>query len=140
MKLVDANVLLYAVNRSSSAHDASRRWLQDALGGNEAVGLPWVCLLAFVRISTNPRIFDSALSADEAMDGVDAWLSSPISVMVEPTPRHAGLLRSLLSRSGTAGNLTMDAHLAALALEQDAEVVTWDRDLARFDVRVVVPG
>ncbi|HQR25477.1 MAG TPA: type II toxin-antitoxin system VapC family toxin [Nocardioides sp.] len=139
MKIVDANVLLYAVNEDTPPHDACRTWLQQALTGTEAVGLPWTSLLAFVRISTNPRVFAHPLTAAEASDLVLAWLSQPAAVTVDPTPRHAALLADLLRQAGTAGNLTNDAHLAALALEHNADVVTMDRDLARFQVRVVVP-
>lgn len=140
MKLVDANVLLYAINRPSPWYDESRSWLTNALSEGEAVGFPWTTLLAVVRLSTHRNIFDKPLTATQAMDVVDAWLASPVAVTVEPTVRHAAVLRSLLETVGTAGNLTTDAHLAALAIEYRAEVVTWDRDLARFGVSVVVPG
>lgn len=140
MKIVDANVLLYAVNRQSQHHDASRDWLLRHLSGSEAVGLPWSSLLAFVRISTSRRVFEAPLSASQAMIVVERWLEAPVAITLEPTARHTGLLRSMLEKSGTAGNLTTDAHLAALAVEHAAEVVTFDRDLERFGVAVVVPG
>lgn len=140
MKLVDANVLLYAVNEDSGPHVACRDWLRDALTGTEAVGLPWTSLLAFVRVSTHPRIFAAPLTIDQATELMLLWLQQPAAVTVEATPRHASVLADLLRQAGTAGNLTNDAHLAALALEHNADVVTLDRDLARFQVRVVVPG
>ena len=140
MKLVDANVLLYAINRASPQHEDSRAWLTRSLSAGEAVGFPWTSLSAVVRLSTHRSIFDQPLTATQAMDVVDAWLASPVAVTVEPTVRHALVLRSLLETVGTAGNLTTDAHLAALAIEHRAEVVTWDRDLARFGVSVLVPG
>lgn len=139
MKIVDANVLLYAVNRQAQTHETSHRWLVQALSGDEAIGLPWTSLLAFVRISTSHRVFASPLSAAEAMDLVESWIRAVPVVAVEPTTRHTALLRSLLDQAGTAGNLTTDAHLAALAIEHRAEVVTFDRDLERFGVDVVVP-
>jgi toxin-antitoxin system PIN domain toxin len=140
MKLVDANVLLYAINRTSPWYDDSRRWLTDALSGGEGVGFPWTTLLAVVRLSPSGTVFPPPLTAPQAMDVIDAWLASPVAVTVEPTERHATVLRSLLVGVGTAGNLTTDAHLAAMAIEHCAEVVTWDRDPARFGVSVVVPG
>ncbi len=140
MKVVDANVLLYAINRASPRYDDSRSWLTNALSGGEAVGFPWTSLLAVIRISTNRSVFPSPLTVSEAMDLVDAWLASPVAVAVEPTRRHPAVLRSLLVGVGTAGNLTTDAHLAAMAIEHSADVVTWDRDLTRFGVAVVVPG
>ena len=140
MKLVDANVLLYAINRASPWCEDSRTWLTVALSEGEAVGFPWTTLLAVIRLATHRSVFDKPLTATQAMDVVDAWLASPVAVTVEPTVRHAAVLRSLLETVGTAGNLTTDAHLAALAIEHRADVVTWDRDLARFGVSVIVPG
>lgn len=139
MKLVDSNVLIYAVNGSMRQHEPAREWLVRALGGPESVGLPWTTLLAFIRVVTNPRVFPDPHSVPEAIDTVEGWLSSPVAVPVDPSPRHLAILGDLLNRAGTAGNLTADAHLAALAIENRAEVVTFDRDLERFGVRVVVP-
>ena len=140
MKIVDANVLLYAVNADSAHHDRAKRWLHGALIGNEAIGFPWVSLLAFVRVSTNPRIFVSPLSVSAAFDVIDSWLGQPPSTVPAPTTRHAAVLRGLLEEAGAAGNLTADAHVAALAIEHSADVVTFDRDFARFAVRVHIPG
>ena len=139
MKVVDANVLLYAVNADGLHHDTARRWLTSALLGNEAIGFPWVSLLAFVRVSTNPRIFASPLPISAAFDLVDSWLGQPPSTVPVPTARHAALLRGLLEQTGAAGNLATDAHLAALAMEHSADVVTFDRDFGRFGVRMHIP-
>lgn len=139
MRIVDANVLLYAVNRQSPQHDSAHGWLTEALSGRESIGLPWVSLLAFIRISTNPRVFPHALPVAEACAVVESWSGAPAAVPVHPTSRHASLLRGLLQQAGTAGNLTTDAHLAALALEHGATVVTFDRDFERFDVGVHRP-
>jgi len=130
--IVDANVLLYAVDRKSAHHEPARSWLDDALGGNEAVGLAWIALLAFIRVGTNPAILPTPMTIDEATAQVEAWLGAPAAVAAHPTPRHAALLRGLLRESGTGGNLTTDAHLAALAVEHGADVVSYDRDFARF--------
>lgn len=139
MKIVDANVLLYAVNRQSVQHDAAHRWLSAALSGNEVVGLPWVSLLAFIRLSTSRRIFASPLTPVDAMALVESWLSRPAAVTVEPTSRHLSILRGLLEQAGTAGNLTTEAHIAALAIEHGGAVVSFDRDFERFGIRVQLP-
>jgi toxin-antitoxin system PIN domain toxin len=130
--IVDANVLLYAVDRASAHHDSARSWLDGSLAGTEAVGLAWIALLAFIRIGTNASILPTPMTPDQATGQVEAWLGAPAAVVAHPTPRHASLLRGLLRDTGTAGNLTTDAHLAALALEHGADIVSYDRDFARF--------
>lgn len=132
MKLVDANVLIYAVNEDAFHHYASRRWLDDALSGATTVGFAWVVLLAFVRLTTKVGMFPTPLSVESSMDRVDAWLSRTAAVLVEPTSRHSHLLRELMSAAGSGGNLVNDAHLAALALEHRSTIVTYDTDFARF--------
>jgi toxin-antitoxin system PIN domain toxin len=139
--IVDANVLLYTVDETSAQHHGARRWLEAALAGTESIGFAWVVLLAFVRIASNPSIYPHPLSTDAAMGQVEAWLKAPAAVVVHPTQRHAGLLRGVLTDSGTAGNRTTDAHLATLALEHRADLVSYDRDFARFrDLRHRLPG
>lgn len=141
MVIVDANVLLYAVNSADPRHEESRSWLDGSLGGAEAVGLAWAALLAFIRVGTSAAILPDPLSTEEATAQVEAWLGAPAAVVAQPTARHAGLLRGLLRDSGTAGNLTSDAHLAALAIEHGADIVSYDRDFARFPgVRARLPG
>ena len=141
MKIVDANVLLYAVNRDASHHDVARSWLDDALSGREAVAFAWVVLLAFLRLGTSSRVFPKPLPVEGATAVVEFWLDQPASVIVHPTNRHLSLLRGLLHTAGTAANLVSDAHLAVLALEHGAEVVSFDRDFQRFDgVRLLVPA
>jgi len=132
MRLVDANVLLYAANRDAPTHERARAWLDEALGDSEPVGFAWTVLLAFVRLSTHPGVFPRALRASDATSVVEEWLSQPPAVVVEPTARHLGLLRGLLGETGSAANLVNDAHLAALAFEHGAEVVSFDRDFQRF--------
>jgi len=132
MVLVDANVLVYAVNESMTHHARAKRWVEEALNGTESVGFAWIVLLAFIRLSTLPAVFPSPLDVTTALDVVDAWLSARPAVVVHPTARHAALLRGLLVHTGTAGNLVTDAHLAALAVEHGARVCTFDRDFSRF--------
>jgi uncharacterized protein len=132
VRLVDANVLLYAVNSASEHHVASRRWLDAALSGADTVGLAWVPLLAFVRLTTKVGLFPSPLRPDEALRQVSDWCGAPAAVMVGPTARHADVLAGLLARVGTGGNLVNDAHLAALAIEHRAGIVSYDSDFGRF--------
>lgn len=141
MVVVDANVLLYAVDSASADHERSRSWLDSSLAGAEAIGLAWVALLAFLRIGTNPSVLPTPMSVDEATAQIEAWLGAPAAVAVQPTARHADLLRGLLRETGSAGNLTTDAHLAVLAIEHGAEIVSYDRDFGRFPgVRHRLPG
>lgn len=140
MKVVDTNVLLNSVNEDSNDHAAAGRWLNDALSGAEAVAFPWVVLVGFTRISTHPRVFDTPLPVPEALEHVETWLANDPATVVAPTVRHFGIWSGLLNKVGTAGNLTTDAHIAALALEHGAEVVTFDRDFARFGVRHLIPS
>ena len=130
--IVDANVLLYAVDRSAHFHDAARRWLEAALNGDERVGLPWPTLLAFQRIATHPRASDRPLSPSEAWGHVEAWLAAPAAWIPEPGPRHADILKALILDGDLRGNLVSDAHLAAIAVENGTGVCSFDSDFARF--------
>jgi len=140
MKLVDANVLLYSVNSDAPHHDKSRRWLDNALSGDDTVAFAWIALLAFVRLSTKVALFPSPLGVDAALDRVDAWLGAPSAVVIEPTTDHARIVRSLLGPLGVGGNLVNDAHLAALAVENRCAIVSYDHDFTRFEgIRVEQP-
>jgi uncharacterized protein len=132
VKLVDANVLLYAVDEGSPHHEAAQPWLEEQLSGPETFAFAWAVLLAFIRLATNPRVFENPLNGEEALDLVDSWLGQPNATVLHPTDRHSQLLRELLAPLGTAGNLTSDAHLAALAIEHGAELCSGDADFARF--------
>lgn len=132
MNIVDANVLLYAVNASTDRHDEARSWLDGQLTGRSSVGFSWLALLAFLRLSTRPGLFPSPLPVEGAIDRVGEWLAQPTSVVLEPTAQHWQVLRNLLLSTGTGGNLTSDAHLAALAIEHRGTVVTYDSDFGRF--------
>ena len=132
MKLVDANVLLYAVNEADPKHPGSRRWLDDALNGDETVAFAWLALLAFLRLLTRVGLFPHPLSTDEACTRIDAWTSQPPSVILEPTSRHLAVITDLLAGTGAGANLVSDAHLAALAVEHGATVVSYDSDFSRF--------
>ena len=141
MWLVDANVLLYAVNRASVHHATSRSWLDSALAGREQVGFAWTVVLAFLRLATHPAVFPRPLTVEQATATVRGWLAQPAAEIVEPTSRHVDVLAGLLAEAGTAANLVNDAHLAALAVEHDAVLVTFDADSGRFGgVRWGRPG
>jgi uncharacterized protein len=133
MKVVDANVLIYAVDEDSPQHEPARRWLDGALGGNEAIGFAWIVALAFLRLTTRAGLFAKPLSLAQAVEVMEGWLSQPPAVLLQPTGRHLNVLHGLLKPLGTAGNHVSDAHLAALALEHGAQVVSFDSDFARYD-------
>jgi uncharacterized protein len=132
VKLPDLNLLLYAVDESSARHGPARAWVEERLSGAETFALAWAVLLAFIRLTTSSRVFQSPLTPSQALDLVDSWLAQPCATVVHPTSRHAPVLRQLLEPLGTAGNLTTDAHLAALAIEHGAELCSTDTDFSRF--------
>ena len=132
MKLVDANVLLYAVDRGAEHHRVAKAWLDAAIGGPETVLMPWVSLLAFVRLVTHPSVYEHPLLVAQALNVVDGWLAAPAVIAPEPDARHSTRLRELLDATGRGGNLVNDAHLAALALQHRASVITFDSDFGRF--------
>ena len=132
MMLIDANLLLYAYDPRAAEHEASKRWLEAALTGPQLVRFAWVTLWAFLRISTNARVFERPLSMAEAVAIVSTWLAQPGAGLVEPGERHWDLLRGLTSQGQTTGPLVMDAVLAALAIEHGATLYTTDQDVSRF--------
>lgn len=132
MKLLDANVLLYAYDARSAHHEACREWLTGVLNDDEPVGLPWQTLLAFVRIATNSRAVQTPIPVTQACAIVDSWLQRPQVVVVEPGDRYWDILREQLTQAKVSGSLVTDASLAALALEQGATLCSTDRDFLRF--------
>ena len=132
MKVVDANLLLYAVNEDSPHHKKARAWLEGVLSKEEAVGFDWTVLLAFLRLSTRSAVFPKPLGLEEAFEVMESWLEQPCAEIVDPVERHLEVLTKLLGPLGTGGNLTSDAHLAAVAMEHGAELCSCDSDFARF--------
>ena len=132
MTLVDANLLLYAYNPRAPEHEASRVWLEATLSGPQLVRFAWLTLCAFLRISTNPRVFERPLSMAEAGDIVSSWLAQPTAGVLDPGERHWDILREMTRQGQTTGPLVMDAVLAALAVEHGATLCSTDRDFARF--------
>jgi toxin-antitoxin system PIN domain toxin len=132
MILVDANLLLYAYHPKADQHDASRAWLETTMSGSHLVRFAWVTLWAFMRLSTNRRVFERPLSVPEAQGVVSSWLAQPAVGILEPGERHWEILQVLMSGGQTTGPLVMDAALAALAIEHGATLHTTDRDFSRF--------
>jgi len=138
--VVDANVLLYAINTASPQHRAAKAWLDDALSGEARIGLPWLSLLVFIRIATHPSVFPTPLTTEQALAVVGAWCGRANVVHPEPSRTFSSTFAQTLTTAGALGNLVNDAYLAALAIEHGATVATFDRDFARFSgVTALVP-
>ena len=132
MILVDANLLIYAVNQDSAHHRKARRWLEETLSGDDWVGLTPAVILAFLRIVTRPGILQRPLSCEQAVAYCDSWIAQPNVRVVPVGPNHWSVFRSLVLAAGTAGNLTSDAHLAAVAVEHGCTLHSADNDFKRF--------
>lgn len=132
MILIDANLLIYAVNAEAPRHSAARTWLESTLSDTTEVAIAWIVALAFLRITTRAGVFERPLPVEDSLAVMDGWLEQPFVHALAPGPNHWPLLRGLLSASGTAGNITADAHLAATALEYGCSVYSADYDFRRF--------
>jgi uncharacterized protein len=132
MILIDANLLLYAYNRTSDQHERARVWLEDALTGSQSVWLPWTVILAFLRISTSSRVWPKPLTIADACQTIAVLLSSGNATIPQPGDKHWQILRDLLNTCQCRDALIMDAHLAALAIEHGATICTNDRDSPDF--------
>jgi uncharacterized protein len=132
MKLADTNVLLYAMNDDSPYNKQSLQWIEQTLAQPPGLALAWNSIVGFIRMSTRKGLLPSPLSVEQALAVVEDWLAHPNTHIVQPGERHADLLARLLLSVGAAGNFTNDAHLAAIAIEHHAELVSFDRDFQRF--------
>ena len=132
MKIVDLNLLIYAVNENAPDHRSARNWWENCLSGSETIGLPWVVILGFLRITTNPKIMPTPLKHDQAVELIDSWLNQAPVRIVNPTGRHWEILQQFILHLGTASNLTTDAHIAALAVESGCTLYSTDNDFSRF--------
>ncbi len=132
MILVDANILLYAEDALHPRHEQARVWWDTQLSGTGTVCLCWTVLCAFIRISTNPRVFENPLSLEQALARVQSWLDQPCTRVIRPTERHWTVFQQMLRGGQAVANLVTDAHLAALAVEHGCELVSTDSDFARF--------
>jgi hypothetical protein len=130
--LIDANLLLYAYDSSSTHHESARRFLEGAFAGYQPVCMAWATVLAFLRISTNPRLQQQVFSLAEAISIVEEWLTQPNFSLLAPGDRHWRILAGLLPEAQARGPLVMDADLAALAIEHGATLYSNDRDFSRF--------
>lgn len=132
MILIDANLLIYAHIESFSQHKPAREWLDRQLSAGTPVALPWGSLLAFLRVTTNLRMFGRSPPIAFAWQQVMAWLACESVWIPQPTERHAVVLGELLALPGVHGNLVPDAHLAALAIGHGLTLCSTDGDFARF--------
>lgn len=132
MILPDINLLVHAYNRYAPRHAEARAWWEHLLNGSKTVGLPWAVVCGFVRLMTHPTVLVQPLGPEQALDHVRSWFDQPVVEVAEPGPRHLEIFENLLRSLGVAGNLTTDAHLAAIAIEHQFELHSNDADFARF--------
>ena len=132
MIVPDLNLLVYAYNSDAPQHVEARRWWEVSLSGSASVGLPWAVLLGYVRVMTSRAILLEPMPPTEAIGHVREWLKQPQAQVLVPGPRHLDVFESLAEATGAAGRLTTDLHLAALAIENQAELHSNDTDFARF--------
>ena len=130
--LIDANLLVFAVNTESPFHTKAQTWLNNQLNGNQRIGIPWQSLGAFLRIATRQTVFPQPLDPTEAWQRVEDWLADDLVWIPSPTPHHAKILGDLIKHHHPRGNLLTDAQIAALAIEHGLEVCSADTDFARF--------
>lgn len=132
MIVPDVNLLVYAHNRAAALHPAARHWWEETIRHQRPVGLPWAVVLGFVRITTHPAVLTEPLPAVDAVSRVRRWLSEPEVRIIEPGSRHLQIVEDLIRHTGVAGSLTTDTHLAAIAIEHQAELHSNDSDFGRF--------
>lgn len=133
MIIPDVNLLLHAYNKDFPGHSEARSWWEEAVNRRQIIGMPWVVLLGFIRIITNPRIMEHPMKADEALLVAESWVDLPNVEMIEPGPNHIAILARLIRAAGVAGNLTTDAHLAAIAIENQSTLFSSDVEFGRFE-------
>ncbi len=132
MIVPDVNLLLYAYNDGAHLHRPARNWWEGLLNGTERIGIPWVVTVGFVRLLTHPSLRDHPATSAQALDFVDLWFHAPHVTPLNPGRQHLTLVRRALDAAGVGGNLATDAHIAALAIEYQAEVHSNDTDFSRF--------
>jgi toxin-antitoxin system PIN domain toxin len=138
--LIDANLLIYAYSVRARQHEAARRWLEDRLSGNEAVALPWEVVHAFLRLTTGGVVLDRPTTIEQAFQIVNRWFALPHVVTLVPGGRYWEILQRVCTAGQVRGKVVSDAHLAALAIENDATMYTADADFRRFSgLRVINP-
>ena len=132
MIVPDANILVYAHSRQSQFFEASVAWWEEALNGNESIGLSWVVILGFIRLTTNPSAYLEGIDVRHTLQIVESWLTNPNVVVLNPGRDHFQIMSNILSNINLGNKLVSDAHLAALAIENRATLCSHDRDFQRF--------
>ncbi len=132
MIVPDINILIYAINKDFQRHALAKKWLETVISGEEPVGLSWIVILGFLRIITNEKIMSNPVGMEVAFGLVDEWMSFPSVQIIGPTDQHWKIFRELLTPLSTAGNMTSDAHLAALTIEHSGSLYSTDNDFSRF--------
>jgi len=130
--VIDVNLLVYAHNRAAPLHDPARAWWTELVNRQRRVGLAWAVAFGFVRLVTHPAVLTNPLTPLEATTRVMSWLEQPEVRIIEPGPRHLSIVKDLFRTTGVGGNLTTDTHLAAIAIELQAELHSNDSDFGRF--------
>jgi toxin-antitoxin system PIN domain toxin len=128
----DINLLVYVYNRDAPHHDEARRWWEHCLSSQLTVGIPWVVVLGFVRIMTSRVVLMDPMEPGDALAHVQSWLERPQARAVVPGPRHLQIMSGIMQAARASGRLTTDAHLAAIAIENQAELHSNDADFSRF--------
>ncbi len=132
MIVPDINLLIYAYNRDAPFHNRACRWWESCLSGNRTVGLPWIVMLGYIRLMTNRTVLAYPLSPADAIEHVRSWLTRPQAQILQTGPRHLDILAGLMAEASASGKLSTDAHLAALAIENQAQLHSNDADFRRF--------
>ena len=132
MIIPDINLLLYAYDESSPYHDGAKKWLSKLLDGTEEVGLPLVSVLGFIRLASNPKVFETPIAPQSACEITQSWLATPAAALLEPGAKHLQILSELFAKTHATSALTTDAHLAALAIEHHGTIHSNDNDFGRF--------
>ena len=132
MIVPDLNLLIYAHSDGTPLHQPARQWWEGLVNGSERIGVPWLVAAGFVRLLTHPSVLRHPTSPEQAVDYVTEWFGSPNVVPLNPGAQHLGIFRNALAAAGVGGNLVTDAHIAALAIEHQAEIHSNDADFARF--------
>lgn len=132
MILVDLTLLFAAVNTKAPMHKAARGWWEEQLNSDQPIGLAWLVILGFIRLATHPKLMPEPMHLADAIAMVDAWMARPNVQVVQVSGQHWNILQNMLHAVGHGAALTMDAHLACLAIEHDADIATADEDFSRF--------
>ena len=132
MIVPDLNLLVYAHSAGTPLHRPARRWWEDLVNGTERIGMPWIVATGFVRLLTHPSVLSKPAPPEQAVDLIAEWFRSPNVTPLNPGSQHLTVFRNALVDAGVGANLVTDAHIAALAIEHQAEVHSNDTDFARF--------